>query len=290
MAWHAHGVRGVCGGDAQVLIEDSFMFSGDGGNNHGHVHHITYRRMVLNTTHLGFFLKTGDNKNNWDGHVYAMRYENIEMHEVDNGFVIDQLYGTNQKGTTTNVSMHDITLENVTGTVVGTAICLDCALNASDGKLPMCTDFTLRNISLRPSPLAQRYGRNAGFFCEGPKVSGIVHDVTPFDPKCFSAPALSTLEARAPRGLAVKRLLTSAPGPGKCGQPCACEITPAGLPCKGGWANGCLPLPCSQCDATGCNWCNNGTCSPAWGHQVHGPLSISGDSGPCQPSLVHSHF
>ena len=38
------------------------MGSGDGGNNHGHVHHITYRNMHLNGTHLGFFLKTGTNQ------------------------------------------------------------------------------------------------------------------------------------------------------------------------------------------------------------------------------------
>ena len=39
--------------------------SGDGGNDHGHVHHITYRNIIMNNTHIGFFIKTGTNRNNW---------------------------------------------------------------------------------------------------------------------------------------------------------------------------------------------------------------------------------
>ena len=273
-----------------ILVEDSYMGSGDGGNNHGHVHHITYRNIMMNNTHLGFFLKTGNNKNNWNGHVYAMTYENIHMNNVDNGFVVDEYYGTNQNGTTSNVSMHNIVLNGISGTVVGSAMCLDCALNADDDpsgkKHGMCNNFTFNDINLTPSNFAKKYGRKPGFYCKGPPVTVLepVHNVNPFNKSCIATTSgnsindekvyeklfLNETRTTSSDSIVYKNYNTTAilrKSSSKCGKPCECEITPAGEPCKGGWGKGCLPLPCNACDEVGCNWCINGTCQPFWAHR-----------------------
>ena len=133
----------------------------------------------------------------------------------------------------------------------------------------MCANFTFENIDLRPSPLAASYGRTPGFYCKGPSVTGHVNNVSPFDSRCVH-------ESDGGGGDDVRRALQLPPPPApalqppaassKCGKPCACEITGPGALCSGGWAAGCLPLPCSACDEVGCNWCINGTCVPFWAH------------------------
>ena len=275
--------------------------------------------------------------------MYAVRYTNITMHSVDSGFVVDERFDNNvtvaRHDRMTNVTIEDVQIEGVRGTVVGSAICLDCSANASDGHSPMCHDFTMRDIALRPSAAAVAAGRRPGFSCEGPPIptrSGAVSHVDPLDSTCFryqdggngsgaggdgsgaggdgsgagvvaqgaeraaylpgAVPLAATavnahiataghaspsLAARATqidgagRSALVSDLLRLG---GRCGKPCECEISADLHRCKGGWAAGCVPLPCSSCDEVGCNWCINGTCQPFWAHECQPFPTLRGAS------------